>query len=647
MLSKNARTFLTVVGFVLVLLLLMQYLRQLQPMGARELTYTDLVNAVKQGTIAEATVQGNRLVGTLRDGTPFHAALPPEGSARDSLYKQMTEANIRLRFAEDSRMPDYLGQMLGMFLVLMLVVGLFWLLITRSAQAGNNQAFSFGKARARRYNESIPRVTFDDVAGVDEAKQELAEIVDYLKNTQKYQKLGAKIPKGILLLGPPGCGKTLLARAVAGEAGVPFFHISGSDFVEMFVGVGAARVRDLFETAKANRPALIFIDEIDAVGRQRGTGLGGGHDEREQTLNQLLVEMDGFDPNQGIIVIAATNRADILDPALLRPGRFDRHIVVDPPDVEGRRKILEVHTKGKPLAPDVDLEVLAKRTPGFTGADLANLVNEAALIAARRNKTRISMEEFEEAIDRVVAGPQRRSRVVDQREREVVAYHEVGHAIVGEMLPEAEPVHKISILPRGMALGYTIQMPERDRYLYTKQALLDRITTLLGGRVAEEIVFGEVGTGAHDDLKRATEIARAMVTEYGMSEKLGPLTFGRRHGNPFLGRDLMEDRNYSEQIAYEIDQEVRRIIEECYQRAKQILLQHRGKMDRIVQALLERENLTREEFLALLHEGEEGQPAAATEPTPTEPPVVAPQPAAPEGGAPPTKPLRPSTAPSS
>jgi len=647
MLSKNARTFLTVVGFVLVLLLLMQYLRQLQPMGARELTYTDLVNAVKQGTIAEATVQGNRLVGTLRDGTPFHAALPPEGSARDSLYKQMTEANIRLRFAEDSRMPDYLGQMLGMFLVLMLVVGLFWILITRSAQAGNNQAFSFGKARARRYNESIPRVTFDDVAGVDEAKQELAEIVDYLKNTQKYQKLGAKIPKGILLLGPPGCGKTLLARAVAGEAGVPFFHISGSDFVEMFVGVGAARVRDLFETAKANRPALIFIDEIDAVGRQRGTGLGGGHDEREQTLNQLLVEMDGFDPNQGIIVIAATNRADILDPALLRPGRFDRHIVVDPPDVEGRRKILEVHTKGKPLAPDVDLEVLAKRTPGFTGADLANLVNEAALIAARRNKTRISMEEFEEAIDRVVAGPQRRSRVVDQREREVVAYHEVGHAIVGEMLPEAEPVHKISILPRGMALGYTIQMPERDRYLYTKQALLDRITTLLGGRVAEEIVFGEVGTGAHDDLKRATEIARAMVTEYGMSEKLGPLTFGRRHGNPFLGRDLMEDRNYSEQIAYEIDQEVRRIIEECYQRAKQILLQHRGKMDRIVQALLERENLTREEFLALLHEGEEGQPAAATEPTPTEPSVVAPQPAAPEGGAPPTKPLRPSTAPSS
>ncbi|MDW8106073.1 MAG: ATP-dependent zinc metalloprotease FtsH [Armatimonadota bacterium] len=645
MLSKNARTLLTVVGLVLLVLLFMQYLRQLQPMGSRELTYTELVNAVQQKTILEATVQGNRLTGVMRDGTSFHAALPPEGSARDTLYKDMTAAGIRLRFAEDNRVPDYLGQMLGTLFVLVFVVGLFWLLVMRSAQAGNNQAFSFGKARARRYNESIPRVTFDDVAGVDEAKQELAEIVDYLKNTQKYQKLGAKIPKGILLLGPPGCGKTLLARAVAGEAGVPFFHISGSDFVEMFVGVGAARVRDLFETAKANRPALIFIDEIDAVGRQRGTGLGGGHDEREQTLNQLLVEMDGFDPNQGIIVIAATNRADILDPALLRPGRFDRHIVVDPPDVEGRKKILEVHTRGKPLAPDVDLEVLAKRTPGFTGADLANLVNEAALIAARRNKTRISMEEFEEAIDRVIAGPQRRSRVIDQREREVVAYHEVGHAIVGELLPEAEPVHKISILPRGMALGYTIQMPERDRYLYTKQALLDRITTLLGGRVAEEIVFGEVGTGAQDDLKRATEIARAMVTEYGMSEKLGPLTFGRRHGNPFLGRDLMEDRNYSEQIAYEIDQEVRRIVEECYRRAKEILMQHRDKMDRIVQALLEREHLTREEFLALLREDEGGQPTPAPEPTPVEPPVVVSPPVA-EGSAP-TKPLRPRAAPSS
>jgi len=645
-LSKNARTFLTIAGFVLVLLLLMQYLRQLQPVGARELTYTALVNAVEQRAIAEATVQGNRLVGTLRDGTPFYAALPPEGSARDSLYKQMTEAGINLKFTEDSRMPDYLSQMLGMFLVVLLIGGLFWFLLMRSAQAGNNQAFSFGKARARRYNENIPRVTFDDVAGVDEAKQELAEIVDYLKNTQKYQRLGARIPKGVLLLGPPGCGKTLLARAVAGEAGVPFFHISGSDFVEMFVGVGAARVRDLFETAKANRPALIFIDEIDAVGRQRGTGLGGGHDEREQTLNQLLVEMDGFDPNLGIIVIAATNRADILDPALLRPGRFDRHIVVDPPDVEGRKKILEVHTRGKPLAPDVDLDVLAKRTPGFTGADLANLVNEAALIAARRNKTRITMDEFEEAVDRVIAGPQRRNRVIDKREREIIAYHEVGHAIVGELLPEAEPVHKISILPRGMALGYTIQMPERDRYLYTRQSLLDRITTMLGGRVAEEIVFGEVGTGAHDDLKRATEIARAMVTEYGMSEKLGPLTFGRRHGNPFLGRDIMEDRNYSEQIAYEIDQEVRRIIEECYQRAREILKRNRDKMDRIVQALMERENLSREEFLALMRDEEGDQPAQMPEPAPVEPPAAtAPEPT--DENSAPAKRLRPRTAPTS
>ncbi|MEJ5294138.1 MAG: ATP-dependent zinc metalloprotease FtsH [Fimbriimonadales bacterium] len=647
MLSRNIRTFVTVVGLVLMVLLLMNYLRHLQPLGARELSYTELVHAIEQGTIQEAVAEGDRLTGTFKDGTRFYASLPPAGSTRDALVQKMLDAKISVRFAPEARTPDYLSQLLGMFLVILIFGGLIWFLLMRSAQAGNNQAFSFGKARAKRYNESIPRVTFDDVAGVDEAKQELAEIVDYLKNTRKYQALGAKIPKGVLLLGPPGCGKTLLARAVAGEAGVPFFHISGSDFVEMFVGVGAARVRDLFETAKANRPALIFIDEIDAVGRLRGAGLGGGHDEREQTLNQLLVEMDGFDPNQGIIVIAATNRADILDPALLRPGRFDRHIVVDPPDVEGRKKILEVHTKGKPLAPDVNLEVLAKRTPGFTGADLANLVNEAALLAARRNKTRITMDEFEEAIDRVIAGPQRRSRVVDEKERLVVAFHEVGHALVGELLPEAEPVHKISILPRGMALGYTIQMPERDRYLYTKSALLDRITALLGGRVAEEIVFGEVGTGAQDDLKRATELARAMVTEFGMSEKLGPLTFGRRHGSPFLGRDLMEDRNYSEQIAYEIDQEVRRIIEQCYQRAKEILSQRRETMDRIVQVLLEREHLNREEFLALLH-GEEGQGAPATEPAPEPtpaPPSETEAEAHPES-APAKKSLKPRAAPS-
>jgi cell division protease FtsH len=602
MLSKNVRAVLTVLVLVVVVLLLMQYLTHLQPQGMRELSYTDLVREVQSHTVAEVTVQGARLTGVFKDGSRFYATLPPEGEARNQLYEEMTKSNVRVKFSEDSRMPDYLGQVIGTFIVLLILGAVFYVLLVRTAQAGNNQAFSFGKARARRYNESIPRVTFDDVAGVEEAKQELAEIVDYLKNTRKYQALGAKIPKGVLLLGPPGCGKTLLARAVAGEAGVPFFHISGSDFVEMFVGVGAARVRDLFENAKANRPALIFIDEIDAVGRLRGAGLGGGHDEREQTLNQLLVEMDGFDPNLGIIVIAATNRPDILDPALLRPGRFDRHIVVDPPDVEGRRKILEVHTRGKPLDADIDLDLLAKRTPGFTGADLANLVNEAALIAARRNKTRISMEDFEEATDRVIAGPQRRNRVIDQQERTIIAYHEVGHALVGEMLPNADPVHKISILPRGMALGYTVQMPERDRYLYTKAALLDRITALLGGRVAEELVFGEVGTGAQDDLRRATEIARAMVTEYGMSERLGPLTFGRRHGSPFLGRDLMEDRNYSEQVAYEIDQEVRQIIENCYARARQILTENRDKMDRVAQALLERESLTREEFLALLQD---------------------------------------------
>ncbi len=647
MLSKNARSVVTLVGLVVIVLIVMQYLTHLQPQGVRELSYTELVREVSSRTVAEVTVQGTRLNGTFKDGSRFYATLPPEGEARNQLYKLMTDASVRLKFSEDSRMPDFVGQVLVMFFVLVLAGLLFYLLLVRPAQAGNNQAFSFGKARARRYNESIPRVTFDDVAGVDEAKQELAEIVDYLKNTRKYQALGAKIPKGVLLLGPPGCGKTLLARAVAGEAGVPFFHISGSDFVEMFVGVGAARVRDLFENAKANRPALIFIDEIDAVGRLRGAGLGGGHDEREQTLNQLLVEMDGFDPNLGIIVIAATNRPDILDPALLRPGRFDRHVVVDPPDVEGRRKILEVHTRGKPLGHDVDLDLLAKRTPGFTGADLANLVNEAALIAARRNKTRITMEDFEEATDRVIAGPQRRNRVIDQQERTMIAYHEVGHAIVGETLPNADPVHKISILPRGMALGYTVQMPERDRYLYTKAALLDRITALLGGRVAEEIVFGEVGTGAQDDLRRATEIARAMVTEYGMSERLGPLTFGRRHGSPFLGRDLMEDRNYSEQIAYEIDQEVRQIIESCYERARQILLENRDKMDRIAQALLEQESLTREEFLALLQG--EAAPAVSPAPATTAPAETSPAEPAEKGesaeASPTSKRLKPRTAP--
>jgi len=506
-------------------------------------------------------------------------------------------------------------------LTVVLFAVLFYVFFLRHTQSAGNQAFSFGRSRAKRVGDNVPKVTFDDVAGVDEAKAELQEIVEFLKNPKKFQALGAKIPKGVLLLGPPGCGKTLLARAIAGEAGVPFFHISGSDFVEMFVGVGASRVRDLFDTARAHKPSLIFIDEIDAVGRLRGAGLGGGHDEREQTLNQLLVEMDGFDPNSGCILIAATNRPDVLDPALLRPGRFDRRVVVDNPDVQGRFKILEVHTKGKPLADDVDLMTLARITPGFTGADLANLVNEAALKAARENKTQIFMEDFSSAIDRVVAGPERRSRVISEREKQIVAYHEVGHAIVAETLgPDgADPVHKVTILPRGLALGYTMQMPQDDRYLATRRQMLANITGLLGGRAAEEIVFDEITTGAHNDLERATDIARRMVTEYGMSERLGPITLGRRHGNPFLGRDLMEDRNYSEDVAKAIDEEVKSIISSCYDRARTILNEHREALERVVAVLLERETLEREEFLALLEGRSLPAPSQPTPPTKGQP----------------------------
>jgi cell division protease FtsH len=482
----------------------------------------------------------------------------------------------------------------------LVLIFVFYMFFLRQAQNGGNQALSFGRSRAKRLNDNVPKVTFEDVAGVDEAKQELQEVVEFLKNAKKFQALGAKIPKGVLLLGPPGCGKTMLARAIAGEAGVPFFHISGSDFVEMFVGVGASRVRDLFDTAKANRPSLIFIDEIDAVGRQRGAGMGGGHDEREQTLNQLLVEMDGFEANAGVIMIAATNRPDVLDPALLRPGRFDRQVTVDPPDVRGREAILNVHLRGKPLADDVSAQNLARRTPGFSGADLANLVNEAALLAARYDKTKIGVEDFNESVDRVVAGPQRKSRIMNETTRERIAYHEVGHAIVGELLPNANPVHKVSILPRGRALGYTMQYPTEDKYLTTRQEFMDDVSALLAGRVAEETVFNEVTTGASNDFERATAIARAMVCEYGMSDRLGPVVLGTRHGSPFLGRDWNEERNYSETIALEIDKEVRSIIDECYERSRVILTENRAKMDEIVRVLLEKEMLEREDFIALM-----------------------------------------------
>ena len=576
------------------------------PFGPSKKPLTQSELLANAGNIEKASWQGNTIEGTMKDHVgQFEATVPDQNSqAGANIAKTLTDRGVNLVYATPPASAALLQVLTAIALPLM-IVGLIYFLVLRPAQMGGNQAMSFGKSKARRVGETGPKITFDDVAGIEEAKQELFEIVDFLKNTRKYAALGAKIPKGILLSGPPGVGKTYLARAIAGEAGVPFFHISGSDFVEMFVGVGAARVRDLFETAKAHRPSLIFVDEIDAVGRQRGAGLGGGHDEREQTLNQLLVEMDGFDPNSGVILIAATNRPDVLDPALLRPGRFDRQIVVDAPDQQGRLQILKVHSKGKPLDADINLEVLSRGTPGFTGADLANMLNEGALLAARRGSAKIHQQDLEEALDRTIAGPQRRSRIIEKKEREVLAYHEAGHAVVGELLEHSDPVYKVTILPRGMSLGSTISLPEVDKYMVSEQQLLDRIAMTLGGRVAEEVVYGEIWTGASNDLEHVTRMARAMVCEYGMSEKLGTLALGRRHSNPFLGRDYGEDRNYSEDVARQIDDEVRAIVDRCHIRATELLTTHREKLDNVVRALLEVETLTRDEFLAVMA----GEPA--------------------------------------
>jgi cell division protease FtsH len=490
----------------------------------------------------------------------------------------------------------------------------FWLFLMNQMQGGGSRVMSFGKSRAKRMSVDAPKITFRDVAGADEAVQELHEIKEFLENPKKFQALGARIPKGVLLYGPPGTGKTLLARAVAGEAGVPFFSISGSDFVEMFVGVGASRVRDLFEQAKQNSPCIIFMDEIDAVGRHRGAGMGGGHDEREQTLNQLLVEMDGFEMKDNIILIAATNRPDILDPALLRPGRFDRQIVVDRPDRRGRKKILEVHTRGKPLAKQIDLDALAGQTPGFTGADLANLINEAALLTARSGKREITMTELEEGIMRVIAGPEKKTRVMSEKERLVTAFHELGHAIVGHVLPNCDPVHKVSIISRGQALGYTISLPSEDKFLTTRAELADTMAMTLGGRAAEEIVFGEITTGASNDLEKVTETAKGMVMRYGMSERLGPRVFGHDRSQPFLGREFSAEPDYSDEIAREIDDEIRRIVEEAHQTAKDILVEHREQLDRISNILLERETIDAEEFEKLLEGASEEEVFPAEEP---------------------------------
>ncbi len=573
------------------------------PIGKKveEIDLGTFKTALADGNIGSVNWQQSQITGRYKNENQYQTlAMDINSNAASDLVKQIENTKGVKFKVEGPPMTSGVVQILSFIAFPLMILALIYFLVLRPAQMGGNQALSFGRSKAKRVGETGPKITFDDVAGIEEAKQELFEIVDFLKNTKKYAALGAKIPKGILLTGPPGVGKTHLARAIAGEAGVPFFHISGSDFVEMFVGVGAARVRDLFETAKAHRPSLIFVDEIDAVGRQRGAGLGGGHDEREQTLNQLLVEMDGFDPNSGVILIAATNRPDVLDPALLRPGRFDRQIVVDVPDANGRLAILKIHSKGKPLDTDIDLDIMAKRTPGFTGADLANMLNEGALLAARRGHTKVQMMDLEEALDRVMAGPQRKSRIIDSREREVLAYHEAGHAVVGELLEHSDPVHKVTILPRGMSLGSTMTVPEQDKYLVSEQQLNDMVATLLGGRVAEEIVYGEVWTGASNDLERVSRIARAMVCEYGMSEKLGTLALGRRHHNPFLGRDFNDERDYSEDVARQIDEEVRAIVDRCHQRATDMLSTHRPQLDSVVAALLERETLTREEFLAVL-----------------------------------------------
>lgn len=584
----------------------------------QEISYTQFLHQVEEQKVDKVTIVDNTVRGRLKDGTEFTTVVPND----PTLINTLREKGVDIK-AEQPPTPPWWTTIFSSILPMLLLIGV-WFFIMQQTQGGGNRVMSFGKSRAKLHSEDKIKVTFKDVAGADEAKQELEEVVEFLKHPKKFNDLGARIPKGVLLFGPPGTGKTLLARAVAGEAGVPFFSISGSDFVEMFVGVGASRVRDLFEQAKKSAPCIVFIDEIDAVGRQRGAGLGGGHDEREQTLNQLLVEMDGFGVNEGIIIIAATNRPDILDPALLRPGRFDRQITVDRPDVKGRLEILKVHTRGKPVAKDVDLEILARRTPGFTGADLSNLVNEAALLAARRSKKRIEMPELEEASERVVAGPERKSKVISDKERRLTAFHEAGHALVGMLLPDADPVHKVSIIPRGRAGGYTLMLPKEDRYYATRSELRDQLKTFLGGRVAEALVLKEISTGAQNDLERATDLVRKMITQWGMSENLGPITFGRKQEQVFLGRDIAQDRNYSEEVACAIDKEVRMLIEDAYAKTEEMLQTNMDKLHLIANALMEKETLEANELEQLLKEGKISPKAPSDEQLADESAVIPP-----------------------
>jgi len=578
----------------------------------------DLIQAADQGKVKDATIKSNgtEVIWNSTDGGHYKTTF------RDTYQIETKLVEDHVNFSTEQ--PSSSNLLLSVILpnvILFLVIGGFMWYMLRQTQTGNNQAISFGRSRARLLSGDKPAVTFNDVAGVEEAKQELTEIVEFLKFPEKFTALGARIPKGVLMVGPPGTGKTLLSKAVAGEAGVPFFSISGSEFVEMFVGVGASRVRDLFDQAKKNSPCIVFVDEIDAVGRQRGAGLGGGHDEREQTLNQLLVEMDGFETNTHVIVIAATNRPDVLDPALLRPGRFDRHVTLDRPDIRGRRAILEVHSRNKPFDGQVDLEVLARQTPGFSGADLSNLINEAAILAARSNKKAIGQVELEEAIARVIAGPERKSRMITETEKNVIAYHEIGHALVAKSLPNADPVHKVSIISRGMALGWTMQLPTEDRYLVSRSELNDDMAVILGGRVAEELIFGDITSGASDDIGKATKLARRMVTEWGMSEKLGPLTFGHKEELVFLGRDLGEQRNYSEEVAGEIDQEVHRLVDTAYQRAKKILTERREKLVHLAEYLKQEETIEGWQMDAVIN-----SPDGKIAPVPERPKAEAPRP---------------------
>ena len=595
--------FLRNVGFYLLAIFIAVTLydyMSVKPKPVEEMSYTQFMQALEKDEISKVVVTKNSLQVTKKDGSEFSTIVPDEPVDDEELVNKLYDKGIEIT-AQNPKDPPWWMTLLTSLLPIALLVA-FWYFMISQAQGGGGKVFSFGKSRAKLMGGDKVKVKFEDVAGADEAKEELEEVVEFLKHPKKFNDLGARIPKGVLLFGPPGTGKTLLAKAVAGEAGVAFFSISGSDFVEMFVGVGASRVRDLFAQAKKNSPCIIFIDEIDAVGRQRGANVGGGHDEREQTLNQLLVEMDGFAPNEGIIIIAATNRPDILDKALLRPGRFDRQIVVDKPDVTGRVAILRVHTKGKPIAKDVDLDILARRTPGFTGADLANLVNEAALLAARRNKHEINMTELEESIERVMAGPERKSKVMSDNEKKLTAYHEGGHALVGMMLKHADPVHKVTIIPRGRAGGYTLMLPKEDRSYATRSELLDRLKVAMGGRVAEEIVLNEISTGASQDIQQASRIVRAMIMQYGMSSVLGPVAYG---GDPaqqyYFGQT---QKNYSEEVASEIDKEVHRYMEEAYEACRTIINENRDSLEKIATALMDKETLSAQELKEIVF-GEE------------------------------------------